>query len=307
MDPRGRLRGLDNRDRKGALKMNRRTLRFIVVVLVPIFFTSAAWADNVESKASVKNKGPQLIQVDLSSSDDDSGTSGVQVSPVPGGAKTVHVVARAQDDNGAKDIESMTLSLIAPDGSTMPPNVNGASGAEQGRTKEFTAQFTLQYYDPPGTYTVRASVVDRKGDSSTLDGTFEYLQLLAFSLDASAIDFDSGALDPGSSTHSTPASVAVRNTGNVMIDVQLSATDMRADGFDASIPADRIKYSSASDMSGEVGLGAVPHTDPAFDLAPGSGASRAAYFDVHVPSGDEQFVPATTYTGSISIGAVVSQ
>ncbi|MBI4392728.1 MAG: hypothetical protein HY556_02885 [Euryarchaeota archaeon] len=286
---------------------DKRNVRFLVVLFMPLLFASTAWADQVHSQASVKNKGPHVVGIDFADADDDEGTPGIQISPVPGGSRTFSLMAHAQDDNGWQDISGMSLKFKRPDGSQVGGDVSGADRGHQGRSRDFAASFTLQHYDPPGTYELEAEVSDGAGDKESLIVVVTVQQLLAFSLDASSISFTAGSLDPGSSTHSGPSTVGIINKGNVKIDLQVSATDMAAQGFDASIPAGRIKYSNAADMAGEVGLASAPSTDASFDLLPGSGAVRSAYFDIHVPTGDEQFVPAATYTGSISIGAVVSQ
>lgn len=276
----------------------------LLAILVVLIMSSSAWADNVQTNASVSNQAPTVVEIKVLD-DDDAVLPGSQVSPVPGGSRTVDVEARAQDGNGWRDLSSLSLEVRRPDGSLLASVVAQPTSEHSGRTQVYSASFDIAFYEPPGTYTISADTVDGAGSHGTHSDSFSYEELLAFALGSNSITFASGALEPGAV--SPTVSVGVTNTGNVALDTQVSGADLAAQGFDASIPADRMKYSSNSTMGGEVALGTTPQTDAAFDLAPGASSSRNAYFDLHVPTGDEQFVPAATYVGSITVGAVASQ
>lgn len=282
-------------------------LRVLGLLALLLAVAAGAAGEQVESKTKVQNKAPSVVEVDLDG-DDDASQAGVQVAPVPGGDRLVRVQVRSQDDNGHRDVEDLEVEVFRPDGSRVAGPVRGDEGERSGRTVEHSASFSLAHFEPPGTYAVRATATDKKGGTDTQEATFEYLALLAFSLDRPAVEFDAGELAPGSTTHGAPSPLGVTNQGNVPFDLQVSGTDLAALGVeDASIPASRVKYSSAPDMAGEAGLGADPLVDAAFSLAPGAGSVRQAYFDVHVPTGEEQFVPAATYVGAIRVGAVADQ
>ncbi len=285
--------------------------RVFGVVLALVLMSGTALAsgsgNEVQSSASVKNVGPEDLTLDLSAADEDLATPGVQVSPVPNGAVTVTAVASASDRNGWQDLANAKMTVYDPNGNVYAgPFDAPAKGDGTGKRKEFEAAFPLQFHDLPGTYTVVLTVKDRKDDTAVENATFEYQELLAISLDATVMNFGNGELGPGASTHGAPSSVVVRNAGNVELDLRLSANGLSTADAAALIGPDRIKYSGDETMANEMALSEDGVTDDAFDLAPGAQATRPAFFDIHVPSGEEQYVPADTYTGRIVIGAVVS-
>lgn len=275
----------------------------VSVALMVILLSAPAWADNVDTQASVSNQAPTVVEVALVE-DDDSGLPGAQIAPTPGASRTLSITARAQDGNGWRDLDSLSLEVTRPDGTVLASLSATPTGEHSGRTQVYSASFSIDYYEAPGTYTITSDVTDGPGSHGAHTDSFTYQSLLAFALGSSSISFSAGALDPGAT--SSVASVNVINKGNVKFDTQVSGTDLDAVGFDAVIPVGNVKYSADPAMAGEVGLAAAPQTDASFDLSPGAGAARNAFFDVHVPSGDDQFVPAANYVGSVTIGAVAS-
>lgn len=276
------------------------------VLFAALFATAPAQAEDVRAETGVRNAAPVVTEIDLGSSDDQPSTAGVQVAPVPGGVRTVTVSAKAQDDNGWKDVSGLSFTLQR-DGVTLAGPVQGAASKHGGRAREYSASFSLDSAARAGPYAVVVEATDVAGAKASSSASFEFLGILAFTLEGGAISFSSGGLEPGATTHGSPAARMLRNTGNVPLSISVAATDLEGGVKDARIPADRIRYSASSDMSNERALGETPFIDTSFRLDPGSGASRAAYFDIHVPSGEEQYIPATTYKGSIRIGVVVSE
>ena len=261
-----------------------------------------ALAEDIDTEARVKNKDPTMTAITLS--DDEPGTAGYQVQPVAGGTKTVTVSFSTNDGNGNADIEKVDFSVLRPDQSALHTTLTATGGSSQGTTREWTATFDVEFHEPPGTYTVSARVEDVKGGEGVLTQTFAYQELLAFDPNPKTVEFSATDLEPA--TNSPVAGVGVRNMGNVALDAQVSGTDMDAATFDASIGVERVKYGLAPDLGDAVSLGTSPTTLTTFDLAPGAASVRDIFFRVDVPSGEEQFIPADTYQGSITIGAGVS-
>ncbi|MGQ0536861.1 MAG: hypothetical protein ACT4PT_12425 [Methanobacteriota archaeon] len=277
-----------------------------VLVASLLVASGSGWGSQVDSQAQVGNDPPSALAIDLSAADADPNTpERIEVAPRAGTTVTVPVVASAEDGNGWRDLAQAEIQLLDPQGNPLGEPVTAPTkGEPRGKKKEFEASFTMNYYDPPGAYKVRLSVKDRANDLRTIEATFHYEELLAISLGSSSVSFGSGAIGPGASTHAAPSTVAIRNTGNVVVDLALSATDLTNPEGDATISASRIRYASVADMAGERGLATSPPvSDANFNLAPGATAEKNAYFDIHMPTGEEQFIPAATYRGRLTIGA----
>lgn len=274
----------------------------VAFAVVAVLAAPTALAELVETEAKIKNREPSITSI--VPLDDEPGAAGYQVQPVAGGAKTVTVSLTTEDGNGKEDIRSLTFQVTRPDGSVLHDSVTASESNAQGMAKSFTASFPVGFYEPPGTYAISAAVVDSKGGRGSATQAFDYQELLAFDPTPRAVEFASADLEPA--TSSPVAGISVRNLGNVPLDVQVSGTPMAARDADARIGVDRVKFGLEQDLSDASPLGLDPETLAAFDLAPGADARRGVYFRVDVPSGEDQFIPADTYQGSVTIGAEVS-
>lgn len=283
----------------------RSTLVALAMAAVALSLASVAVGEpksggEVRSSAEVANEKPGNVRF-LGLGDADPDTPGEQVAPRAGHVARLAPRFQAEDGNGWRDLREGSFEVFRPDGSRLVgPLPLSTTGQGNGKRGELAGAFELAPEEPAGLYRLRATIVDRMGDVTDGEGTFEHQAMLALSIDARVVAFGA-ALTPGATTHAAPAAVAVRNVGNVAIDLHVSATPLSSS--EASIPADRLRYSARSDMGDERALSETGVTDTTFDLLPG--LAKDAYFDVHVPTGDEQYVPAATYTGSITLGAVV--
>lgn len=264
----------------------------------------SASAGEVSSSAEVSNEEPANVRVDLSGADEDPATPGVQVSPVPGRNMKVNLVAQAEDGNGWQDLRKGELQVFRPDGSPHT-NLFDATPDDNGRGKrrDFRGAFELGPHDPPGEYVVRFFVKDHKEGKTTGHGVIVYLEMLAMSLDKGAIDLAQEALAPGATSHGKPAEVRIGNAGNVKLDLRVSATALKTPDGAGSIGPDRLRYSRDATMADESPLSVHGFLDDKFDLPPAQ--SRSAYIDLHTPTGEEQYVPAGRYAGSLTFGGVV--
>jgi hypothetical protein len=233
--------------------------------------------------------------------DDDGTTSGVQINPNPGGAKTVTVSAVVSDPNGYGDISTVNITDITPDpalGDPSPVTLEYQSGSGSGTTATYNGTFDMQFYDAPIEYTVTVTAKDTGGLSDADSSTFNYTSCTAMSLDAATIAF--GSIDPGENNTvagdkdmNTTGSPTVRNTGNVEIDVNITGSDMTS-GSD-TITKDQMD--AQVDSLGYSDLG-VPRC---FDvnIAAGALSLENVDFRLNVPYG----IPAGSYTGSVTLTA----
>lgn len=261
-----------------------------------------ASSGEVQSSAVVLNDPPSNARVDLSRADAEPALPGVQVAPVPGQPTSVRVVAQVEDGNGWKDLEKGSFEIVAPDGKKLESKIDATPAPEgNGKRREFSADFTIEAMDPPGAYTVRFVAADRHDATAKGEAVVEHLGLLALSLDRSALSFGS-AIGPGADTHASPAALGVTNTGNVRLDLFVSATPLRTADGSASIGPERIRVSLDPQMGGETPLSGSGVRLDGFDLV--HNQARSVYFDLHMPTGEEQYIPAARYTGSITLGGV---
>lgn len=229
------------------------------------------------------------------------------VNPTAGGTTTVPVTITVSDSNGFQDIASVTVAVYKPDGSTVHIAASSATsnGDGSGVAETYSHSFAMQYHDDAAvdndTYKVRATATDAKGAVSAVsESVFTYTELVAMSVDAASLDF--GSMDPG--TRSDVTSLAVSNKGNTMIDLDTSGTDL-SDGNGHAMDVGRIKYDLiGSNMGNESALTSAAHTNTGFDLGYGPAMSKSTWWQLDVPSGEEQYLPAGSYSGTVTLSAV---
>jgi hypothetical protein len=242
--------------------------------------------------------GPTVDSITITP-DDDGTTSGVQINPYPGGAKTVTVSAVVSDPNGFGDISSVNITDINPDpadGDPSPVTLVFQSGSVN--TATYNGTFVMQFYDAPTEYTVTVTAKDKNGSSGTDSSTFNYTSCTAMSLDSGTIAF--GSINPGENNTvtgdtnmTTTGSPTVRNTGNVEIDVNITGSDMASGGD--TITKDQMD--AQVDSLGYSDLG-VPRCFDA-NMTAGASSLENVDFRLNVPYG----IPAGSYNGSVTLTA----
>lgn len=265
--------------------------------MAPLLATAAS-NDSVESSAEISNEPPTNLQIEIQG-DSDEAAPGVQIAPDASGTTTISLTGRAEDGNGWKDIEKGTIEVVAPDGSSVEIAEGSPEPQGNGRKRACTFHFALDSASPPGDYTVKLTISDKQQAQRTAETTFTFEEYLALALESGAVSFGSG-LGPGQTTHADPASLGVKNLGNVPLDLSVSASPLTRVGGDGTIDPGRLRYSTSASMDPEFPLSTSGYLDASFDLAPGS--TRLAYLDVHMPTGDEQYVPPGRYIGTITFG-----
>lgn len=277
-------------------------LAFITAAIFP-----AAIAFAQTGKAQINNKAPTIESVTLTP-DNDSGLSGVQVNPTPDSTTTVSVSIQAKDLNGYNDISTVAVVVYKPDGTTVHVSSGNATlSTGNGTHSTWTYSFNMNFYDAPATGTSTYKVITTAtdtlgatGNNSATPAVFNYNELIALSLNTNTIDF--GVLDPGQT--STTQTVVGTNLGNVTLDINLSGTNLSY--LTNSIAISRVDGALDSGFTAPTVLSASSQTVSTYDLAPGAASSKSVYFRLRVPSGDEQYLPAGTYQGTVSIVATKS-
>ena len=270
-------------------------------LLVALAFAAPS-AAATDLTGGVPNLAPTITSVDLSSS---------SLAPTAGTTTALTVTVVAADLNGFADIGSgvanaVTIGILKPDGSTVHVAQSAATfSSGSGVSATYTKTLTLNYYDAAATggstYKVKVVVTDSQAaavDNLLALATFNYAQLAALNAPASV---DTGSnISPGSA--SSIATMAVGNYGNIQIDAQVSGT-APANGAN-TVPVGSIAYSLASDMASSTALTTTASSISSFDLAGGSGSSKNLYWQMTMPSGASQYVPAGTYTSVLTITAI---
>lgn len=267
------------------------------IVAITLIATAAPMVSGTDSSTTVTNEPPTIESVSLDAS----------LVPSAGSTTSVALTITVSDENGYQDIASVSYTVYKPDGTTEHRSATAADSNDDGSgtTQTYSSSFDMQFYDAPATgnssYKVRATATDSEAATSDeLDGTFNYTELAALNLSGSSISF--GTFAPGA--RSSTSTLTVTNHGNVQIDIGTNGTVMtHADGL--TISESNIKYDLAtSAMEAELDLTAAPFTNAGFDLAPGASSTKDTFWQVAVPSGGSQYIPAGDYTGAVTISAI---
>jgi hypothetical protein len=130
--------------------------------------------------------------------------------------------------------------------------------------------------------------------------TFNFAQLAALN-SPSSLSLGS-SLSPGDT--SSIGSLTISNYGNIQIDTQVSGTAPTATSPAATLPVGSVTYSLNSNMGSSTALAGSSATMSSFDLGAGVGNSKNLYWQMVVPTGASQYVPAGTYTSTVTVTAV---
>lgn len=273
--------------------MNPTKLAIAILCTAMILGSAVPATAQLSSTASIGNAVPLITNIAVPSS----------VSPVAGDTKEVAVTIDAADNNGWQDLVAVLVTIEAPDGSTHVAQSTADSNEDgSGVSKSYSYSFDMQYYDEPGTYKVIAVAEDANAALSiAIEQTFVYEELAALSLVESSLSF--GTVDPG--VRSSEAQLTVVNTGNVGIDLETSGSALvYVEDASIEIAVDRVKYDLQSDaFESEQSLSETPTTN-AFALAAGPESSGGTWWALEVPSGEDQYIPAGEYSGSLTVSAV---
>lgn len=243
-------------------------------------------------------------------------TVGSSFSPTSGTTTDIPIIAVITDTNGCNDLNtgsaSVTASIIKPDGSTVHVAASSSiysSCAVGGIAATFTKTLTMNYYDAAATagstYKVKIVAVDQAG--ATVNNvasftTFSYASLVAMSA-PSTFSFGS-SVSPGVAT-AAGVGIAITNAGNSQIDTQVSSTALTLSSPAATIPVSALTYSLSSNMASPATMTGSSVTISTFDLTAGVSSAKTVYLQLTVPAAsDSQYIPAGSYTGTVTVTAV---
>ncbi|MBI2143445.1 lamin tail domain-containing protein [Candidatus Woesearchaeota archaeon] len=185
----------------------------------------------------VSGSGPVISPLTILT-DDDPFLTGSQVSPVPNGNKPVKLKAVVSDSNGIADITSVVAAFNGTNFSmAKESDVNSTAGV-------YSAALNLSSAFPPGNYTVVATASDASGFSASASAGFQYMSMAAVEVDASSLVFNAAPgltyEISGDYSSSTAANVTVLNSGNVLLDFDISSTNFTS--ANGAIAASRLQY-----------------------------------------------------------------
>ncbi|MBI5880678.1 lamin tail domain-containing protein [archaeon] len=255
---------------------------------------------SITVSVSVENNAPTVNSVTIAG-DEDNTTAGVQIIPVPDGTKTVTIVAEAEDSDGTADLQTVTATITGIAGTK---TVTMAKTSDiSNTTATYEGEIGMEFYEDAGIYNITVSARDNSAENN-VTAQFEYLRMLAISIDASALQF-SGARIGGTAeingdyALSTTDSPTIKNTGNAKINIGLYGTDLTDSGKNISIT--NVKYSFDDDFAGAL-AGTLAKTLQAKEI----GLENSE--DSVISLGFQLFIPQTTqngnYTGSVTIVAM---
>lgn len=251
----------------------------------------------------VVNLAPSITSVTLGST---------ALTPTAGSTTALTVTVIAADGNGYNDIATVTVSILKPDGTTVHTSGTATLQSGSGTSATYTRSLNMNYYDPAATliatgYQVKVVVADAGSPSLNVENVptlykFTYAELAA--LNAPSTISTGSNIQPGAA--SSIATASITNYGNVRIDMRVSGTapSNPATTPATTIPVGSIAYSLNADMSSSSALAGSATTLTAFDLAAGSGSAKNSYWQMTLPSASSQYVPAGTYTSTLTITAI---
>lgn len=268
------------------------------VAVVGLFLFATLPASAVDTELQLINVAPIVVDVTLPST----------ISPLAGTTQSVSSTILVEDLNGCSDIDTVMVTVEDPDGGAhIAATAATFQSCTLGTTATYTYAFDMNYHDAPALgsnhYKVKVVATDSKGatGNNLLDlALFNFEELVALNVSSGALDFG-GPLNPGD--QSSIVSLPLTNHGNVAINTELSGTDLAHETEEVSIPASAAAYSDASNMDGSSALTTSPAA-LALGITPGASSSEPVYWQLSVPSGEDQWVPSGQYTGSLTVSAV---
>lgn len=243
--------------------------------------------------AVVQGSFPVISSLEILT-DDDSATVGNQINPEPKKNKTVEISAVISHSNGNSYLNSVAMAVNGSTIEMAPTILNSTSSL-------YKAGFNMSYSAAAGNYTINVTATDNSGFSANSSSNFEYTSLIAMEIDANSLQF---AAMPGQSVEvigdydeATAANTTIRNIGNIMLDIQLSGTNLSTGS--SVIDVSNIQYTFNGDYGNSL-AGALSHSKQTKQVSIGAASRQPLSFRLNVPTA----TAPGNYTGTITLMAV---
>lgn len=236
--------------------------------------------------------------------------TGASHDPTAGSTTSIPVSTVITDTNGCNDLTtgsaSVTVAIYtSADALLVAPAALTYASCSLGVAATFSGNALMPFHAPAADYKVRIAATDQATGAVTADllgaPTFTYTSLVAMTT-AASFDF-SASVAPGAATAAAQG-IAITNKGNAQMDAQVSGTALTLSSPAASIAVGNVAYSLNSDMSSGTALSGSATAITAFDLAPGASSARTLYLQLTAPTAASQYLPAGTYSGTLTVTAV---
>ncbi|MEK6976555.1 MAG: hypothetical protein AABY18_09465 [Candidatus Thermoplasmatota archaeon] len=236
--------------------------------------------------------------------------TGSSFDPTSGTTTSIPVTTVITDTNGCNDLttgsSSVTVAVYTSgDVVLVSPAALTYASCSLGVAATFSGNALMPFHAAAGTYKVRVAATDQAAGAVSASlvtaPTFTYGSLVAMTT-AASFSF-SAAVAPGAST-AVSQGIDITNKGNGVMDAQVSGTALTLSSPSASIAVSNVAYSVNSDMSSSTALSGSATSLAAFDLAAGASSSKTLYLQLTAPSAASQYLPAGTYSGTLTVTAV---
>lgn len=284
------------------------------------------------STATTTNTAPAIGSTYFYASDPAAGSGATckatgrvtSFSPTSGSTTTVHVCTEVTDANGFEDVcdsaatsSSEVHRFSATDSfgngistaNYVKANVALTCAAGSGTAVALLGSFQMEYWRPWGlsaasnAYRLVPEITDVAGAAATSSpATFDYANLTSLDSTTTGTINLGGSLAPGDTATETSASIY--NKGNVNFTIHVSSSALSGGSRGQSLAASNLKWAGSSGVAyasktGMTGSAASSGVVAARESADGTTA-YPVYLQLGVPSGGSQWVPADTWTGTVT-------
>ena len=199
--------------------------------------------NNVSITLFINNTAPFIDEISLT--DDNEVTAGIQILPIAGKNKTVIISVIARDNNGVNDLTTVKALIIADTVQEIELVKNETIDSTKAL---FTAVFELPYFLESDIYSVAVTVYDAKNVQVQATADFEYLQLAAIAFDNTAYTMfeaeNNTASLLGDAELATLDKPTLQNIGNTKLSFALAAKGLF--NGNSYLSAENMSYSFGS-------------------------------------------------------------
>ncbi|MBI5393089.1 lamin tail domain-containing protein [Candidatus Woesearchaeota archaeon] len=195
--------------------------------------------NNVSITLIINNTAPFIDEISLT--DDNKVTAGIQILPLAGKNKTIAISVIARDNNGVNDLAAVKALIVADTVQEIELVKNQTIDSTKAL---FTAVFELPYFLSPSVYNVAVTAYDAKNAQVQAIADFEYLQLTAVAFDSANYKMleteNNTASLLGDAELTTLDKPTLQNLGNTKLNFAL-ATKGLFNG-NSNLPAENMSY-----------------------------------------------------------------